>query len=530
MASKMKIWRTARPPRVIGSTRYLCDMLSLLKLLPFCASINSLTRRHLHPSTARLIGNKKSKPFDAFGIIAAVCKPSNDKRTSGKGIIGVNGKLPWDSLCSDRKIFEHLTRDRIIIVGRRTLLDERQGNLDHVGHAKHCIVVSQSISSINEVPGNRLLGNAFLKLARSFDEALYLARDLASKLENKNVNVGNREAFKPTIDSIDVENDENEDGVTTIPSFPLSSCNIKCWVVGGERLYEEALHHQSAVEVHLSIVDFEVDLNSKDARYVSKFPAKHEWGQFYELLRKDRFPAEWKVRANQLQKLEPSFAYHIFRRIDSKSATMSVGQSEIESAHTGGSATGEKTPRYNGPGLNEMNQKQKEIHNYILRSRPRTGLSGPFGPWLAVPEIAEPASKLGRACRYDTSLSFRESELIILLTGAKTRSPTEFAIHTGEALKAGISSTVIDSIPRDDEFCLEAVQEKLLPLLDNNREKAIVAFAAELLQTSTVSDATYRQTKETVGNKDSVLVEITSIVGYYTYVSYTLNVFQIPSE
>eukprot|EP00531_Pseudo-nitzschia_arenysensis_P011466 CAMPEP_0116125068 /NCGR_PEP_ID=MMETSP0329-20121206/5615_1 /TAXON_ID=697910 /ORGANISM="Pseudo-nitzschia arenysensis, Strain B593" /LENGTH=211 /DNA_ID=CAMNT_0003619087 /DNA_START=152 /DNA_END=787 /DNA_ORIENTATION=- len=188
------------------------------------------------------------------------------------------------------------------------------------------------------------------------------------------------------------------------------------------------------------------------------------------------------------------------------------------------------TPRYNGPKIDEMNPKQKEIHDYILRSRPRTGLSGPFGPWLAVPEIAEPASQLGKACRYDTSLSFRESELVILLTGAKTRSETEIQIHTGEALKAGIAAEVIASIPRDEDFSLKQVKNELVPLLDNDREKAIVAFTAELLETSTVSEETYQTTKTAVDDKDSVLVEITSIVGYYTYVSYTLNVFRIPAK
>ena len=187
-------------------------------------------------------------------------------------------------------------------------------------------------------------------------------------------------------------------------------------------------------------------------------------------------------------------------------------------------------PRYNGPSMSEMTPKQKDIHDFILRSRPRTGLSGPFGPWLAVPEIAEPASQLGKACRYDTSLSFRESELVILLTGAKMRSTTEFQIHTGEALKAGIAQEVIDAIPREDNFSLSAVQKKLVPMLENDREKSIVSFAAELLDTSTVSEGTYETTKKAVENKDSVLVEITSIVGYYTFVSYTLNVFQIPAK
>jgi 4-carboxymuconolactone decarboxylase len=185
----------------------------------------------------------------------------------------------------------------------------------------------------------------------------------------------------------------------------------------------------------------------------------------------------------------------------------------------------------------DLTPEQIRIRDDIVKSRPRTGLAGPFGPWLAVPAIAQPAQELGRACRYGTSLSFRESELIILLTGAKTGSAAEFDIHVGEALKAGISMRVIASIPRDrGAFSVERVKSDLLPLLvhedgtPNERERAIVLFATELLQTYTVSTATYNATKEAVGGKDSVLVEITSIAGYYTYVAYTLNVFQIPSS
>ena len=153
-----------------------------------------------------------------------------------------------------------------------------------------------------------------------------------------------------------------------------------------------------------------------------------------------------------------------------------------------------------------------------------------FGPWLAVPEIAKPAQALGRACRYGTSLSFLESELVILLTGAKTFAHAEFDIHVGEALKAGMTKKVINSIPRDQEFSIEAVREKVLPLLENDRQRAIATYTAELLVTSSISDETYEATKSLCGGKDSVLVEITSIAGYYTYVAYTLNAFRIPSK
>lgn len=139
--------------------------------------------------------------------------------------------------------------------------------------------------------------------------------------------------------------------------------------------------------------------------------------------------------------------------------------------------------------------------------------------------------------------------MVILLTGARHTSHSEFDIHVGEALKAGISMSLIESIPRDEEFSTKAVEDRVVPLLQQSeksiddrhtqqsesinidcaREIAIVRFVSELLETSTVSDERYSEAKITLGD-DSVLVEITSIVGYYTYCAYTLNVFQIPTK
>lgn len=215
-----------------------------------------------------------------------------------------------------------------------------------------------------------------------------------------------------------------------------------------------------------------------------------------------------------------------------------------------------------------MTPEQRDLRRSILDSRPRTGLSGPFGPWLAVPSVCRPAQELGRTVRYGTSLTTRESELVILLTGAKFESDAEFDIHVGEARREGLGWDVIESMPRGErfagrrhgvEFTLENVRERVVPALRRehdamrgrlegetdgdaraselrriskarDREVAIVLFAAELLEANAVGDETYARTKGVLDGKDSVLVEITSIVGYYAYVAYTLNVFRIASS
>ena len=135
-------------------------------------------------------------------------------------------------------------------------------------------------------------------------------------------------------------------------------------------------------------------------------------------------------------------------------------------------------PRYSGPQLDNMTSEQVELQQSILKSRPNTGLNGPFGPWLAIPSICNPSQELGRVVRYQTSLSKREYELVILLVGAKFKSESEFDIHVTEALRVGVSMDVIESIPRgrllsedissvseEDEFTLENVKNEVLPML-----------------------------------------------------------------
>jgi hypothetical protein len=133
--------------------------------------------------------------------------------------------------------------------------------------------------------------------------------------------------------------------------------------------------------------------------------------------------------------------------------------------------------------------------------------------------------------RYGTSLSSRELELVILLTGARYESDAEFDIHVDEARRAGVGWDVIRSIPggmllppsveeeddeeeNDDGFSLERVKERVIPALmrehdgvmlpeigttceeAREREVAIVLFASEFLDTITVCDKTYNATRD----------------------------------
>jgi dihydrofolate reductase len=265
-------------------------------------------------------------PIDHFGIVAAACSPttnSSSKNNNSSGtVIGINGKLPWEYLPTDRVIFERLTRNRILIVGRRTLLEERNGNLDHIRHAKYCIVVSKSIPSLDTIEPAAppvLLDKdknedddddddddrCILKLARSFDDAIELARELSITMNNE---MNDNEKYK----KIDHQENDNDNDNKQIPSLLSSSYNIQCWVAGGEKIYEEALKHGSASELHLSVLDMEIDLTSTAITNVTRFPSKYRWDHNYEKISETRLP--FSLPTEEMRN-EPSFNYRIYKRI-----------------------------------------------------------------------------------------------------------------------------------------------------------------------------------------------------------------------
>ena len=187
------------------------------------------------------------------------------------------------------------------------------------------------------------------------------------------------------------------------------------------------------------------------------------------------------------------------------------------SSETSSSSSSPSSPRYKGPVLEEMDAAQRAIHDEIAGTR-TTGIRGPFGPWLANPDIASPAQALGRVCRYETSLALRESELAILLVAQHLNCPTEWAIHVHEARGAGLPEAAIRAIEG-------GAGEAVGAALETEREGAIWRFAAELVEGTRVSDETYAAAVEALGERG--VVELTSVIGYYTYVAMTLNVFEV---
>ena len=161
-----------------------------------------------------------------------------------------------------------------------------------------------------------------------------------------------------------------------------------------------------------------------------------------------------------------------------------------------------------------MDLEQRTVYDKIV-SGPRGKIQGPLRAAIYNAELADKWQALGALLRYKTSLTPRQSELAILITGRACQSPFEWYAHKLEAIKAGIEPDII-----------EALLNQTQPLNLSTEDQLIWQYSVELNQHNSVSDATYQAAMAFFGAK--TIVELTALVGYYTMVAMTLNCHEIP--
>lgn len=163
----------------------------------------------------------------------------------------------------------------------------------------------------------------------------------------------------------------------------------------------------------------------------------------------------------------------------------------------------------------DMTPAQRSVHDAIAAGPRGGGRYGPFNAWLRSPEFADKAQELGALLRFGTSIEGRLKELAILCVGRHWTAQFEWFAHKRLALEAGLAEDVID-----------AVEARRRPDFVNDDEAAVYDFAQELLAAHDVSDARYAAAEALLGAAG--VVELVGVLGYYTLVSMTLNVFQAP--
>jgi len=161
----------------------------------------------------------------------------------------------------------------------------------------------------------------------------------------------------------------------------------------------------------------------------------------------------------------------------------------------------------------EMSPAQKRVHDQIIAGK-RGRFGGPFELLIRAPEICGLASQLGEHLRWGTSLPDRLSELAIITPARFWRAQYEWYAHAPLAEKAGVPSAAIEAIRTDGT-----------PLFTAKDEALVHRICSEIFRSRRLSDDSFNQAIATLGEQG--LVEVIGIIGYYTLIANTLNVFQV---
>lgn len=203
-----------------------------VKELPWCSPKSSITKKD---NWATQFNDKKHVPSEEkdskctfpIGLIAAM----DENR-----LIGLDGQLPW-ILPEDRNHFISFTRNKTIIIGKNTYFEN--SDLSHISHVKNVIVVSKTMNDddLRNFTNTDNSMNPSQFTSKSLDEAISIAKTLHMSETNS---------------------------------------NIQCWIVGGQKLYEDALRNHNIRELRLTFVHFrrDYDPNKQSASF---FPPKYRY-------------------------------------------------------------------------------------------------------------------------------------------------------------------------------------------------------------------------------------------------------------
>lgn len=170
-------------------------------------------------------------------------------------------------------------------------------------------------------------------------------------------------------------------------------------------------------------------------------------------------------------------------------------------------------PRLEPIEMNNLTSDQQTVVDKMLEG-PRGGMRGPFESLLRRPELCDRVQHLGAYCRFDTTLDRDVAELAIILTGKHWKAQFEFWAHARLAREAGVPDAII-----------EAVRDGSQIKTNNKSYQAVNDFLTEYFETNRVSDPIYHQARQALGEEG--IVDLVGLVGYYSLVSLTLNVFEV---
>jgi len=170
---------------------------------------------------------------------------------------------------------------------------------------------------------------------------------------------------------------------------------------------------------------------------------------------------------------------------------------------------------------NELDPSGLEVWDLIVGTRGaqvvgESGvLTGPFNAMVHAPDVGRNIASLGAVLRFGTSMDRRLTEVAILTVASRWKAEFEWWAHARLACETGVPQAVVEAIGRGEE-----------PPFESDDERIVYAAARELTTTGKVSQEHYDAAAALLG--ESSIVELISLCGYYSLISFLLNSFDVP--
>jgi 4-carboxymuconolactone decarboxylase len=142
----------------------------------------------------------------------------------------------------------------------------------------------------------------------------------------------------------------------------------------------------------------------------------------------------------------------------------------------------------------------------------------PTGAWVALlrsPELMARTRELGDYLDFESVMPGYLREFAVLLTAREWAQDHEWSVHHPLAIEQGFSAEMA-----------RAVAEGRRPEGMVAEEEILYDFCIELQRNHSVSDATYERAVDRFGEQG--VVEVVSLVGYYTMLSMISNTLRAP--
>lgn len=164
--------------------------------------------------------------------------------------------------------------------------------------------------------------------------------------------------------------------------------------------------------------------------------------------------------------------------------------------------------RFAGMASTALSERQRNALDMLVDGRGT--VPAPYRFLIASPLVVEHLGALGTALRKEGELSFRELEIVVLITAGVLQTPFVLAAHREIAVKAGLAEETIEKLIAGAEADL-----------NDPREKMTCDLAKALHRYASVPQGLAKDSEAVLGSR--AIAEIIAVIAVYTATCYTMR-------